>query len=127
MPDTAGHRLVHAERLPTLTEVVEIGVAWPAPPHQPVQAERQPERQPVAQPIDQALLVQQVLAEIMPYLDERFELHLRAALAPALARAVGGALTEGRVALARSLRELVDNAVTRALTQKKTDRGAEPS
>lgn len=107
---------VHADRLPTLTEVVELGAACPAP-----QAESAfGPWQPAPLVFDSAWLVQQVLSEIAPHLDEHFERRLRAALAPAVARAVGGLLAEGRAALAAPLRELVEEAVARAMSRAGT-------
>ena len=103
-----------AARLPTLTEVVELDVLQPAPVSD--------ERPPPPQPIDMALLVDRVLAEIAPHVDDLFEARVRGALAPAVARAVGGLLTESRTALSASLRVLVEEAVERALQKAATDR-----
>lgn len=115
MPEASAHGPVHIERVPTLTEVVELGGGHAASPAGASPAVSKSSLQSAPYPIDTALLVRQVLAEIAPHLDERFEARLQAALAPAVARAVGGLLTESRVALAGSMRELVEEAVARAV------------
>ena len=86
-----------ADRLPTLTEVVDM--ARPA------------ER-------DAAHLVDEVLAELAPRIDLLLESRLREALAPALARAADVLIRDARQPLNQTLRELVEEAVARAMTRR---------
>lgn len=117
------------ERLPVLTEVVELPPdAVPAPHAEPLVA---PAAEPVAalQPwvspsradahaVDAEPIVQQVLAELQPRLDAWFEARVRDALAPALDRVLAGAAAEARAALGASLRALVTDAVAQALAER---------
>lgn len=64
--------------------------------------------------IDAHALVSQVLAELQPRIDMLFESRLREALAPALARVADGLIRETRDELSGALRDLVEDAVTRA-------------
>lgn len=142
-----------ADRLPTLTEVVELGLdgtsAEPMVPAVPAQAQSpQPEPVPEAlamelpsapeadapglsdEPLDAAplpqasasvdaqALVTQVLAELSPRIDMLFQSRLREAMAPALARAADLLIREARDELSASVRELVQDAVTRALQRR---------
>lgn len=109
MLESAAHRAPSADRVPTLTEVVELRVVHPAPAA-----------------VDAAALVQQVLAELTPRIDALFEARLRGALAPAVARAVGGLLVDSRQALGASLRQLVEEAVARSLQAAVGDSVANP-
>lgn len=95
-----------ADRVPTLTEVVELdlGAAEAAPP---------PEALPDAQGV-----VLEVLAELQPRIDMLFESRLREALAPALARAAEGLIRDARGELGTALQELVEDAVRRALQRR---------
>lgn len=68
--------------------------------------------------IDTPALVAEVLAELQPRLDMRFEARLREALAPALARAADGLIREAREELGSALHGLVDDAVKRALQRR---------
>lgn len=132
-----------ADRVPTLTEVLEFGAPdegaeavaqaeWPGPP--PIDAplvgppeapapvlitEEAPAGEPASPPaIDTQALVDEVLAELQPRLDMRFEARLREALAPALARAAESLIREAREGLGGALQELVDDAVKRALQRR---------
>jgi hypothetical protein len=110
-------RPLSADRVPTLTEVVEL-----APP-----ASDLLEAGPVLLPElltpapalpDTQALVTQVLAELAPRIDMLFESRLREALAPALARAADGLIRDTRGDLSGTLRELVEEAVVRALQRR---------
>ena len=128
MSDPATHWLAHAERLPILTEVVEVGGVRQAFESQPFPL-AQPQPQPVVPPpqvIDAARLVEQVLEQVARQVDAGFEAQLRGALAPAVARAVGTLLAEGRVVLSASLRVLVEHAVARALAERGQSASEDP-
>jgi hypothetical protein len=71
--------------------------------------------------VDVDAVVGQVLAELMPRIDMLLESRLREALAPALARAADGLIRDTRVNLAVAVRDLVQEAVDRAL-QRRADR-----
>ncbi len=68
-----------------------------------------------APPVDPQVLVALSLAELQPRLDMLLESRLREALAPALARAAEGLISDARGELAAALNELVQDAVRRAL------------
>jgi hypothetical protein len=86
-----------ADRLPTLTEVVDMAQA----------AEPDPQR-----------LVTDVLSELAPRIEMLLEARLREALAPALARAADVLIREARHTLNETLRELVEEAVARAIARR---------
>jgi hypothetical protein len=120
-----------ADRMPTLTEVLEL-----EPPCAPeVAAELAAEETsdeaallpthataapaPAIEPtLDALALVSEVLAELQPRIDMLFESRLREALAPALARAAEGLIRDARGELGIALHELVDDAVRRALQRR---------
>jgi hypothetical protein len=128
-------RPLSADRVPTLTEVVEIAppatdtrdVVDATPPavdlleDGPVSLAEVLPPAPVPVLPDTQMLVTQVLAELAPRIDMLFESRLREALAPALARAADGLIRDTRGDLSATLRELVDEAVVRAL-QRRTGR-----
>jgi hypothetical protein len=90
----------------------------PAPEPPPV-----PTAVPAALPVplaDVDAVVGQVLSELTPRIDMLLESRLREALAPALARAADGLIRDTRANLAVAVRELVQEAVDRAL-QRRTD------
>lgn len=144
-----------ADHVPTLTEVVELGVPGedfapgalaaeisteevpPAPASHAAVAptldllERPPlhlngsaadllasSMIPAQTEIDTEVLVGQVLAELSPRIDMMFQARLREALAPALARAADNLIRDTRDEMAATLRELVQEAVTRALQRR---------
>ncbi|CAD5373750.1 conserved hypothetical protein [Rubrivivax sp. A210] len=110
-PSRPGRPPPGADRLPTLTEVIEFGpdaVALPTA-HELLSSA-------VAVPaVDEAALVQRVLAELGPRIDAMLEARLREALAPALARAADGLIRDARAELLPALGEIVGEAVSRAL------------
>jgi hypothetical protein len=116
-------RPASTDRLPTLTEVVELGgdaagtlalfgAALPEELGEPPQEAAPP---PV---IDEAALVEQVLLALAPRIDMLFEARLREAVAPALARAADGLIRETRDELGAVLLALVQEAVARALDRR---------
>ena len=102
------------DRVPTLTEVVELaqpGVTTSGfVPTATVLA--------AAPSIDALAMSAEVLFELEQRIDGHFETRLREAMAPALARAADGLIREARQELSGALRELVDDAVTRALERR---------
>jgi hypothetical protein len=102
-----------ADRLPTLTEVVELGLRPAAPASDPGPAELEPPL-PVPVTMDSGTLVEQVMLELTPRIDQLLESRLRDALAPALARAADGLIRDARTELSQALRDLVAEAVARA-------------
>jgi hypothetical protein len=114
-----------ADRLPTLTEVVQLGgpEAAQAPLGETdaslVLAESAAPAAPGPPPqLDTDVLVTEVLHELAPRIDMLLQARLREALAPALARAADGLIRDAREGLAITLRELVDEAVARALKRR---------
>lgn len=74
---------------------------------------------PAPRPVpDVDAVVGQVLSELLPRIDMLLESRLREALAPALARAADGLIRDTRVQLAVAVRELVQEAVDRALQRR---------
>ena len=108
-------RPLSADRLPTLTEVVELGreSAFATVVDAAPLAARPVVPGPVA--IEAGTLVDQVLAELAPRIDVLFEARLREALAPAVARAADGLIRDTRDELSPVLRALVAEVVARAL------------
>lgn len=130
------------DRLPVLTEVVELPPdAAPAPHPEPVFApavapavaftdapavDRGAALEPWAsappagdaRAVDAEAIVQQVLAALQPRLDAWFEARVREALAPALERVLAGAAAESRAALGASLRALAAEVVAEALVRR---------
>lgn len=116
-----------ADRVPTLTEVVELDSGFPAtqvPFDEPglgfVDAEEHLQVQP-AQPAPLATataLSAEVLFELEQRIGSVLEARLREALAPALARAADALIQDARQELAQTLRALVDESVTRALERR---------
>jgi hypothetical protein len=133
-------RPVHPDRLPTLTEVLELGrgegddpdvpapLRDPSPPdpiHDVVDSPSQPRAieatpgMPVpadALPVlDAQALVMLVLQELAPRVELMFEARVREAVAPALARAADLLIRETRSELGTALSDLVNEAVAKAL------------
>jgi hypothetical protein len=98
MPDDTP---MNVDRLPTLTEVLELGRDNAAAAPAPAATD----------------LVGQVLAALEPRLGVLLEARLREALAPALARAADGLIRDVRAELAPTLRDLVEESVAQARQQ----------
>ncbi len=116
-----------ADRVPTLTEVVELDSVFPSTqipedetglyPHDPLPQESGPIPGQTS-PGMAAELSAEVLFELEQRIGTVLEARLREALAPALARAADLLIREARQELAQTLRELVDDSVTRALERR---------
>ncbi len=102
--------LPQAAPLPTLTEVV-FEVPAPAPAPAPV---------PAPPPVDEGRIADAVMASLQPRVDMLFEYRLREALAPLLARAAETIVAEARDELARTLRDVVNRAVSQELARRRT-------
>lgn len=113
-----------ADRMPTLTEVVELDVPAAQEPVSPPQGDALPPGaaalpSPGAAPtLDAQALVGEALAELQPRIEMLLESRLREALAPALARAAEGLIRDARDELGTALHELVEDAVKRALQRR---------
>ncbi len=103
--------------MPTLTEVVELDSLFPATEIPADETGFTPPREP-AVPAVAAELSAEVLFELEQRIGSVLEARLREALAPALARAADGLIREAKHELAQTLRELVDESVTRALERR---------
>jgi len=135
-------RPAHPDRLPTLTEVLELGrgegvdlgVTAPAtevaPPEwapapsglAPSDAELglAPTAPMPLESIDAQALVRQVLKELSPRVESMFEARMRDAMAPALARAADLLIRETRAELLAAMTDLVSETVARALDRPST-------
>lgn len=102
-PDAAAGETPLATPAPACAAQAEAGQAVPPPP---------------AAALDADALVAQVLAELAPRIDLMFEARLREALAPALAQAADALIRDTRGGLTATLRELVQEAVVRALRRR---------
>jgi len=122
-------RPLSADRMPTLTEVLELDdhsaagsqadVSHNSEELSPAAAPPAPATGPATDPaFDTQGLVDEVLTELQPRIDMLFESRLREALAPALSRAAEVLIREARAELGSALHELVDDAVKRALQRR---------
>ena len=116
---------VGVDRMPTLTEVLELEAPRAADEGAAAPFEEAAFTPEEARPIDiieprldGQVLVNEVLAELLPRIDMLFESRLREALAPALARAAEGLIRDARSEVGSALHELVHDAVQRALQRR---------
>lgn len=123
-----------AERVPTLTEVVELDSVFPSTQvpvdesglwlGEPAAAEAAsvPVAAPLVVPVSAPEMAAALSAEVLFELEQRIgsvlDARLREALAPALARAADALIQDARLELAQTLRALVDESVTRALERR---------
>ena len=112
-------RHVAADRVPTLTEVVELGGDFvPANLLMEMRLGQPADVKPLQRagrpPAQADELSAEVLFELEQRIDSLFEARLREALAPALARATDGLIREARQELSVALREMFEDAVTRS-------------
>ena len=120
---------MNVDRLPTLTEVLELGRDTPAAslmpdaafaphaifvPHATAHAGPEAATHWAADPAADTDLVAQVLALLEPRIGALLETRLREALAPALARAADGLMRDARLEVATTLRSVVEEAVAQA-------------
>jgi hypothetical protein len=127
----AGRDMAHdawpaADRVPTLTEVVELDSLFPTTqiPADETGLDLLEALPPTANPAFEPVAPRaaELSAEVLFELEQRIgtvlEARLREALAPALARAADALIREARQELAQTLRELVDESVTSALERR---------
>lgn len=117
-----------ADRVPTLTEVIELDSVFPATqvPYEETGLDLPP-ASPLLQPalapaLDIGAVGAELSAQVLFELEQRIgsvlESRLREALAPALARAADTLIREARQELSQTLKELVDDSVVRALERR---------
>jgi alkylhydroperoxidase family enzyme len=87
------------QRLPTLTEVVDVN----APAPRPLPSEDE--------------LRKQILADVQRQVEQMLEVRLREALTPALTRLTDALVRDARGELASSLRDMVARAVAQELSR----------
>jgi hypothetical protein len=109
-----------ADRLPTLTEVLELGREGTADLSAPAVVSPAESVNPAASGDGNGDAVAQVLALLEPRIGALLDTRLREALAPALARAADGLIRDVRAELAPTLRSLVEEAVAQALRQPRS-------
>ena len=108
-------RHLAVDRVPTLTEVLDLDGDLMLAIVRPDALPPQQAAAPVAAAYE---LSAEVLFELEQRINSLFESRLREALAPALARAADGLIREARQELSAALRDLVEDAVTRALERR---------
>ena len=110
-----------AERVPTLTEVVDWPPAGRAPAAAPEAAtgDAAPVERRVAAPMrmPEEQMVQRVLAEVQRQIDLTLEYRLREVLTPLLTRVADNVIREARGELASTLRDVVARAVSQELAR----------
>lgn len=103
---------------PAETVPSERPMSLPATEAMPGESGLQP--QAGAPLLDEQALITRVLVELNPRIDMLFQSRLREALAPALVRAADVLIRDAREEMSASLRQLVQDAVARAL-QRRSD------
>jgi hypothetical protein len=107
------------QRVPTLTEVVQLPQGVPI---QGTDAERLltlPATVHAPAPIDEAALCQRVLLDVQRQVDLMLEYRLREALAPMLGRLAETLVREARDELALTLRDVVARAVNQEVARNR--------
>ena len=122
-----------AERLPTLTEVVELAQTHPpqlrddptaalVPATLPLDVQVDiPVPIPIPVPITEEQVINRVLADLQIQIDLMFESRLREVLAPLLERAAERLVRDARSELASTLHAAVALAVTKELERHRTE------
>jgi hypothetical protein len=118
----ADDAMLDVDRLPTLTEVLELGrqggaqmaASTALEPANPLASAGHGAAEPSAALGDP---VAQVLALLEPRIGDLLATRLREALAPAVARAADGLIRDVQAELGPTLRSLVEEAVAQALRQ----------
>jgi hypothetical protein len=122
-------RPVSPDRVPTLTEVVQMPAAEGGPGAPPTgragsfvdrrapQAERRANWPPPPAPPPEDQLTEKVLLDVQRQLDLMLETRMRETLAPALTRATDTLVREMRHELASTLRDVVARAVAQELAR----------
>lgn len=109
------------ERLPKLTEIVDLAQAADAGSQaQAVAARLAAARAAQSPPASEDDLNQRILAEVQRQVDVMLETRMREALAPALARLTDALVREARAELASTLRDVVARAVAQELSRHRS-------
>ncbi|TMH10608.1 MAG: hypothetical protein E6H58_08235 [Betaproteobacteria bacterium] len=110
------------KRVPTLTEVVEVGspeapAGQPAPVPAAATEAAAPAAQRAVPELNEEQIAQRVLLGLQRQVDAIVEQRLRAAVTPALARLTDALVRELRTELASTMREVVVQAVAQELSR----------
>lgn len=110
-----------AERLPKLTEVVDVAHADdPSATAQSIAARLAAARAAQAPAPSEDELTQRILQDVQRQLDLMIEQRMREALTPILGRLTDALLRETRAELASTLRDVVARAVAQELSRHRT-------
>jgi hypothetical protein len=112
-----GSRPSSPQRVPTLTEVVQLAPLQPFA--MPTTAEAALVGDPPLPPLDEAQVVQRVLHDVQRQIDLLLEYRLREALGPVLARLGDALIHDARDELASTLRDVVAKAVAQELARQR--------
>ena len=112
---------VQTQRVPTLTEVVQLPHLVPMHGTDADDLLTLPSFAPAQEPaaIDEAALCQRVLLDVQRQVDLMLEYRLREALAPMLARLADALIREARDELAVTLRDVVARAVNQEVARQR--------
>jgi hypothetical protein len=108
------------ERLPKLTEIIEVAKGDAGAQAQAVAARLAAARAAQSAPPSEDDLNQRILAEVQRQVDVMLETRMREALAPALARLTDALVREARAELASTLRDVVARAVAQELSRHRS-------
>ncbi len=108
------------ERLPKLTEVVDVAKADAAAQAQSVAARLAAARASQSPPPSEDDLTQRILADVQRQVEVMLETRMREALAPALARLTDALVREARAELASTLRDVVARAVAQEISRHRS-------
>lgn len=111
------------ERLPKLTEIIDVAKVDAGAQAQAVAARLAAARasqSPPAAPASEDDLNQRILAEVQRQVDVMLETRMREALAPVLARLTDALVREARSELASTLRDVVARAVAQELSRHRS-------
>lgn len=108
------------ERLPKLTEVIDVARADAAAQAQTVAARLAAARASQAPPPTEDELTQRILADVQRQVEVMLETRMREALAPALARLTDALVREARAELASTLRDVVARAVAQEISRHRS-------
>ena len=108
------------ERLPKLTEVIDVAKADAAVQAQSVAARLAAARASQSPPVSEDDLTQRILADVQRQVDVMLETRMREALAPVLARLTDALVREARSELASTLRDVVARAVAQEISRHRS-------
>jgi hypothetical protein len=108
------------ERLPKLTEVIDVAKSDAAAQAQSVAARLAAARASQTPPASEDDLTQRILADVQRQVDVMLETRMREALAPALARLTDALVREARTELASTLRDVVARAVAQEISRHRS-------